>query len=60
MERSDKRFDISMAATTQGVWTTLTWGLLVFAAPLPIDLLRTCLVQDHETYCVMGSSSSQS
>jgi hypothetical protein len=43
MERSDKRFDISMAATTQGVWTTLTWGLLVFAALLPIDLLRTCL-----------------
>ena len=43
MERSDKRFDISMAATKQGVWTTLTWGLLVFAALLPIDLLRTCL-----------------
>jgi len=43
MERSDQRFDISMAAIKQEVWTTLTWGLLVFAALLPIDLLRTCL-----------------
>src|SRR5215475_1028824 len=39
MERSDERFDTSMAATKQGVWTTLTWGLLVFAALLPIGLL---------------------
>jgi signal transduction histidine kinase len=39
MERSDERFDTSMAATKQGVRTTLTWGLLVFAALLPIGLL---------------------
>jgi signal transduction histidine kinase len=39
MKRSDERFDASMAATTQVVWTTLTWGLLVFAALLPIGLL---------------------
>jgi len=39
MKRSDERFDASMAATTQVVWTTLTWGLLVFTALLPIGLL---------------------
>jgi signal transduction histidine kinase len=39
MKRSDARFDASIAATKQVVWTTLTWGLLVFAALLPIGLL---------------------
>ena len=39
MERSDERFDTSMVATKQGVRTTLTWGLLVFTALLPIGLL---------------------
>ena len=40
MERSDERFDTSMAATKQGVWTTLTWGLLVFAAATPHRLVE--------------------
>src|SRR4029450_11736611 len=39
MKWSDARFDASIAATKPVVWTTLTWGLLVFAALLPIGLL---------------------
>jgi Cache domain/His Kinase A (phospho-acceptor) domain len=39
MKLPDERFDASMAATKQMGWTTLTWGLLIFAALLPIGLL---------------------
>jgi signal transduction histidine kinase len=39
MKWSDARFDASIAATKPVVWTTLTWGLLIFAALLPIGLL---------------------
>jgi len=39
MKWFDARFDASIAATKPVVWTTLTWGLLVFAALLPIGLL---------------------
>jgi signal transduction histidine kinase len=35
----DQRLGVSMAATKQVIWTTLTWGLLIFAALLPIGLL---------------------
>jgi signal transduction histidine kinase len=39
MKLPDERFDASTAATKQMGWTTLTWGLLIFAALLPIGLL---------------------
>jgi signal transduction histidine kinase len=39
MKLSEIRIDASMAATEQAMWSTLTWGLLVFAALLPIGLL---------------------
>ena len=35
----DERFGTSMVATRQVMWSTLTWGLLVFAALLPVGLL---------------------
>jgi signal transduction histidine kinase len=39
MKVPDERFDASTAATKQMGWTTRTWGLLIFAALLPIGLL---------------------
>src|SRR4029453_8878130 len=39
MKRSDRRCAVSMAAMRQVAWITLPWGLLVFAARLPIGLL---------------------
>jgi signal transduction histidine kinase len=39
MKLPEVRIDTSMPATEQAMWSTLTWGLLVFAALLPIGLL---------------------
>jgi len=39
MKLLDERFGTSMEATRQVMWSTLTWGLLVFAALLPVGLL---------------------
>ena len=39
----------------QGVLLALALGVVVLMAPGPF-----ALVQDHETYCVIGSSSSHS
>jgi signal transduction histidine kinase len=39
MKLRDERFNVSMAMAKPAVWTTLTWGLLVCAALLPIGLL---------------------
>src|SRR5919198_1963636 len=35
----DQRLETSMAGAAQVTWTTLMWGLLIFAALLPIGLL---------------------
>jgi signal transduction histidine kinase len=39
MKLPDERFDARITAIKQRGWTTLTWGLLVLAALLPIGLL---------------------
>jgi signal transduction histidine kinase len=39
MQRPDKRLAASTVTTKQVMWTTLSWGLLVFAGLLPIGLL---------------------
>src|SRR4029434_389918 len=39
MRGSARRCAVSMAAMSQVAWITLLWGLLVFAALLPIGLL---------------------